>query len=46
MRSSRTCSATRQRLSGDEAKEDLSQTQQVIRQVRMELEDLLQVLRR
>lgn len=41
-----TIGGARQRLSGDEAKEDLSQTQQVIRQVRMELEDLLQVLRR
>ncbi|SRR5690606_14925779 len=41
-----TIGGARQRLSGNEAKEDLSQTQQVIRQMRMELEDLLQVLRR
>lgn len=41
-----TIGGARQRLSGDEAKEDLSQTQQVIRQVRMELEDLLHILRR
>lgn len=41
-----TIGGARQRLSGDEAKEDLTQTQQVIRQVRMELEDLLQILRR
>jgi DNA-binding transcriptional MerR regulator len=41
-----TIGGARQRLSGDEAKEDLSQTQQVIRQVRLELEALLHVLRR
>jgi DNA-binding transcriptional MerR regulator len=41
-----TIGGARQRLSGDEAKEDLTQTQQVIRQVRLELEELLLVLRR
>ncbi|NLO80282.1 MAG: MerR family transcriptional regulator [Xanthomonadaceae bacterium] len=41
-----TIGGARQRLSGEEAKEDLTQTQQVIRQVLLELEDLLQVLRR
>lgn len=41
-----TIGGARQRLSGDEARDDLTQTQQVIRQVRMELEDLLHVLRR
>jgi DNA-binding transcriptional MerR regulator len=41
-----TIGGARQRLSGDEAKDDLTQTQQVIRQVRMELENLLHVLRR
>lgn len=41
-----TIGGARQRLSGEEAKDDLTQTQQMIRQVRTELEDLLQVLRR
>lgn len=41
-----TIGGARQRLSGDEAKEDLTQTQQVVRQVRLELEELLLVLRR
>jgi len=41
-----TIGGARQRLSGEEAREDLSQTQQVIRQVRQELEELLHVLRR
>jgi DNA-binding transcriptional MerR regulator len=41
-----TIGGARQRLSGEEAKDDLSQTQQVIRQVRLELEELLLVLRR
>ena len=41
-----TIGGARQRLSGDEAKEDLNQTQQVIRQVRQELEEVLLVLRR
>jgi hypothetical protein len=36
----------RQRLTGDEARTDVSQSQQIIRQVRMELEDVLRVLRR
>jgi len=41
-----TIGGARQRLSGDEAKEDVNQSQQIIRQMRMELEELLQVLRR
>jgi DNA-binding transcriptional MerR regulator len=41
-----TIGGARQRLSGEEAKDDLTQTQQMIRQVRTELEDLLLVLRR
>lgn len=41
-----TIGGARQRLSGEEAKDDLTQTQQMIRQVRAELEDLLLVLRR
>ncbi len=41
-----TIGGARQQLSGESAKEDLSQTQQVVRQVRLELEELLQILRR
>ena len=41
-----TIGGARQQLSGDTAKEDLSQRQQVVRQMRMELEDLLQILKR
>ncbi len=41
-----TIGGARQRLSGEEAKEDVNQSQQIIRQMRMELEDLLQLLRR
>lgn len=41
-----TIGGARQRLTGDEAKTDVSQSQQIIRQVRVELEDLLKVLRR
>jgi len=41
-----TIGGARQQLSGDSAKEDLSQTQQMARQVRLELEELLQILRR
>jgi hypothetical protein len=33
-------------LEGDEAKEDINRSQQIIRQVRMELEQILQVLKR
>ena len=36
----------RQKLTGDDARTDVSQSQQIIRQVRVELEDLLKVLRR
>jgi DNA-binding transcriptional MerR regulator len=41
-----TIGGARQRLTGDEARTDVSQSQQIIRQVRLELEDLLKVLRR
>jgi len=41
-----TIGGARQRLSGEEAKDDLTQSQQIVRQVRIELEELLQLLRR
>ena len=41
-----TIGGARQRLTGDEAKMDTSQSQQIIRQVRTELEEVLKVLRR
>jgi DNA-binding transcriptional MerR regulator len=41
-----TIGGARQRLSGDEAKEDSNQSQQIIRQLRIELEEVLDLLRR
>lgn len=41
-----TISGARQQLSGESAKHDLSQTHQVLRQMRLELEEILQVLKR
>jgi DNA-binding transcriptional MerR regulator len=41
-----TIGGARQKLTGDEAKTDVSQSQQIIKQIRVELEDLLKVLRR
>jgi DNA-binding transcriptional MerR regulator len=41
-----TIGGARQKLTGDEARTDVSQSQQIIRQLRQELEDLLKVLRR
>lgn len=41
-----TIGGARQQLSGESAKEDLSQSQQVIRQIRFELEDILVLLKR
>lgn len=41
-----TIGGARQKLSGSEAKEDVNQSQQIIRQVRGELEELLQILKR
>jgi DNA-binding transcriptional MerR regulator len=41
-----TISGARQQLSGENARQDLSQTHQVLRQMRLELEEILQVLKR
>ncbi|MFN2330131.1 MAG: MerR family transcriptional regulator [Chromatocurvus sp.] len=41
-----TIGGARLRLSGDQAKDDVTQSSQIVRQVRLELEELLQVLRR
>ncbi|MCI0400562.1 MAG: MerR family transcriptional regulator [Gammaproteobacteria bacterium] len=41
-----TIGGARQRLSGTEAKEDSNQSQQIIRQLRVELEGVLDILRR
>ena len=41
-----TIGGARQRLSGEEAREDVSQSRQIIRQLRIELEDVLNILRR
>ena len=41
-----TIGGARQRLSGEEAKHDISQSRQIIRQLRMELEDVLIILKR
>lgn len=41
-----TIGGARNRLEGDEAREDVTQSQQVIRQVRAELEEVLKMLRR
>jgi len=41
-----TIGGARQRLSGDEAKDDSNQSQQIIRQLRIELEAVLDLLRR
>jgi DNA-binding transcriptional MerR regulator len=41
-----TIGGARQKLTGDEARTDVSQSQQIIRQLRLELEELLKVLRR
>src|SRR3982751_938313 len=41
-----TIGGARLQLSGEAAKEDTSQSQQIIRQVRMELEEILQILKR
>ena len=41
-----TIGGARQKLTGEEAREDVSQSQQIIRQVRMELEQVLNVLKR
>ena len=41
-----TIGGARQRLSGEDAKEDSNQSQQIVRQLRVELEDVLDILRR
>jgi len=41
-----TIGGARQRLTGNEARDDLNQSQQIVRQVRMELEELIKILRR
>ena len=41
-----TIGGARQRLSGDEVKADSSMSQQIVRQLRMELEEVLDILRR
>jgi len=41
-----TIGGARQRLTGDEAKSDVSQSQQIIKQLRAELEQVLKILRR
>jgi DNA-binding transcriptional MerR regulator len=41
-----TIGGARQKLAGADAKEDQNQSQQVVHQMRVELEDLLQVLKR
>ena len=41
-----TIGGARQRLTGDDAKTDVSQSQQIIKQIRMELEQVIKLLRR
>jgi DNA-binding transcriptional MerR regulator len=41
-----TIGGARQKLTGEEARTDLTQSQQIIRQVRLELEEVLRLLRR
>ncbi len=41
-----TIGGARQRLTGDDAKSDVTQSQQIIKQVRTELEQVLKILRR
>jgi DNA-binding transcriptional MerR regulator len=41
-----TIGGARQRLTGEEAREDVTQSQQIVRQIRVELEEILKILRR
>ena len=41
-----TIGGARQQMTGDHAKQDSNQSQQIIRQLRVELEEVLQILRR
>src|ERR1700756_2116692 len=41
-----TIGGARNKLTGEEARSDLTQSQQIVKQVRVELEDLMKILRR
>ena len=41
-----TIGGARQRLTGEEAREDATQSQQIVKQIRVELEEVLKILRR
>ena len=41
-----TIGGARQRLTGEEAREDVNQSQQIVKQIRGELEEILKILRR
>ena len=41
-----TIGGARQKMSGEDAREDINQSQQIVHQVRIELEDVLQLLKR
>ena len=41
-----TIGGARQRLSGETARDDLNQSQQIVKQMRLELEEILQILKR
>ena len=41
-----TIGGARQKMSGEDAKEDITQSQQIVHQIRIELEDVLQLLKR
>jgi DNA-binding transcriptional MerR regulator len=41
-----TITGARQRLNGEDAREDNAKSQQIVRQVRLELEEILQILKR
>ncbi len=41
-----TIGGARQKLTGEEARSDLSQSQQIVRQLRVELEEIMRLLRR
>jgi DNA-binding transcriptional MerR regulator len=41
-----TIGGARQRLTGDDAKSDISQSQQIIKQLRLELEEVIKIIRR
>jgi DNA-binding transcriptional MerR regulator len=41
-----TIGGARQKMSGEDAKEDVNQSQQIVHQVRLELEDVLSLLKR